>query len=49
MAQLHDPTLRQHIGAAARKTVEPLNLENMGKQLQSLYQRLLDNHLPNAN
>lgn len=49
MTQLHDPTLRQHIGAAARKTVEPLNLENMGKQLQSLYQRLLDNHLPNAN
>lgn len=42
MTHLLDPTLAAQMGAAARSTVEPYNLEVMGEKLVGLYRRLLD-------
>ncbi len=42
MTQLLAPALAAQLGAAARLTVEPYNLEVMGEKLVGLYRKLLD-------
>jgi hypothetical protein len=37
LQQLRSPELRERMGAAARKTIEPMTLDAMGGQFRNLY------------